>query len=183
MSVITYSLSNNFNGYILPEVLKEQIDTKEGIDTNCLSVAIDGSLVNITFDGVLTTEERTLLDDVINHHHEAFANIEFENSNIYLITVPVKVKSSSYQEIATFRYNGFIKNILIISQGIDYSIRLYDLTNKKIIFEQSFNNKDYKEDIIPKEAIHNIPTNDALIAVQVNSNKVNCNIKLFQVNT
>lgn len=183
MSVITYSLSNNFNGYILPEVLKEQIDSKEGIDTNCLSVAIDGSLVNVSFDGVLTTEERTLLDDVVNNHHEAFANIDFENNNIYLITVPITVRSSSYQEIATFSYSGIISNIIIISKGIDYYIRLYDLTNKKIMFEQYFNNKDYIKDIIPKEAISNIPINKALIAVQVNANKNNCIVKLFQVNT
>ena len=113
MSVITYSLSNNFNNEILTNILKQQIEDKEGINTNCLSIVVDGLLVNITFDGILTTQERTLLDDVVNNHHEAFVNMSFENNNIYLITVPIKVRSWSYEEVATFSYNGLISNILI----------------------------------------------------------------------
>lgn len=184
MSVITYSLTNNFNSYILSDVLKQQIDDEIGINTNCLSVLVDGSLVNITFDGILTTNEKNLLDNVINNHHEAYSNMSFENNNIYLITVPVKVRASSFEEIATFSYSGIIKSILIIAKGTDYTIRLYDLTNLLVMYEQDFTNTNYEEITVSESNISNIPRSEALISVQLRTNVVkNTFIKLFQVNT
>jgi len=180
MSVIrTYSLSKNFNGQILPVALKKQIVEETGITVECLSVAVDDLLVGITFDGILSDDEKKMLDNVVNNHHTAFADINYENNNIYIITNAIKIKSKSFKEIASFKYDGLISEISIIAHGSDYTIRLFDLTNKIVIYEQKLSNKNYEENVISGL---NTPTSKSLLAVQAKSNdKSVAYIKMFQL--
>jgi len=185
MSVRTYSLSNNFNGQILPVELKKQIIEETGITVVCLSVAVDEGLVNITFDGILSDNEKKMLDDVVNNHHIAFSDISYDNDNIYIITNPIRVKSKSFTEVASFRYSGLMSGgISIIARGTDYTIRLFDLTNKLVMYEQDFSNKRYEEINVSNTFISNVPISKSLLAVQMKVNdKSKALIKMFQINT
>ena len=187
MSKEIYSYSGNFNSIILPDQLKEQIGKETKIEAKCKNIEIEEDNVIIYFDRKISEDEKKLLDNVINFHHTVFDTYDDdeESKSIYIVTNPIQFKEKTYQEIASFVYDGLISSYIIdkitlITKGDNYSIRLYDITNKKTLFEQNYTNKEYEENIIKSSNIKNIPEAKAIIELHVKiQNTNNNNIKYY----
>ncbi len=188
MSTETYKLSDNLNNKILVNYLKNQINNDEpDITSFCTSITIILDDVNILFANPLSANEKIVLDNIVYNHNQIFETPNEKFRNIYLIVNPIAIKNTSYQEFASFVYDGLIANFSIckidlIVKGSDYSIRLYDNTNKITIFEKNYSNNQFEEYIIDSSMISNLPESQATITLQVKNNtNTKSWIKLFQI--
>lgn len=68
MSTEIYSLSNDFNNKLLNHHLIDDINNNTTILKVCLDVSTEGDEVHIKFDDVLTTEEKTELNNIVTNY-------------------------------------------------------------------------------------------------------------------
>ena len=170
-NIYTYNLSHNFNNDCNATQLHQEI--KDAVNTEILSINITGDSMDIYFRNTLSFSEHTILTNIINSHKP--------NMLVYtnIVNLPIDInpiKEEYYVSITSFLYstNKNIVNIKIYSymedNGESYNIRLININNNKLIFEQQFSNTD---DVCQEiNNINNLPLEDSLFELQC---KVNAN--------
>jgi len=174
MTTTTYnkSLVTDFNGSLDINQLKQEIIDDVTITTEHYGMLTQGDNVALYFSGSLSAGEQIALNSVIAAHspiievaynqtHTAYARKDFYNA-------------TSYKNISTYIYEGSkkmgdIKDIACVayidSDVTDFSIRIYDDTNNKVISEKTFTNTD--RDSLSMLPLSNVPTKKAIITVQI----------------
>ena len=160
-----------------------EIEKNNGISTIVHNVYVSGDVITITFQEDLSSEEITILDNIVGSHLPR----EFKNS-LPIVFQPIRIKNTNYQTILSFFINGKnndqdIESVKIVSKKINgngnYYIRLYDSTNNKILFEQSFTNTSYE--MFTMDSLSNVPDEEAVLEIQAKVSNKPCYIKACKI--
>jgi len=184
MTTKTYSVANDTgSGEIIAGQLFLEIEKNQDITTTVFSVNVSGDVITIVFKGTISSEEETELDSLVNSHLPR----EYRNF-LPIVFQPVIIKSKHYQTALSFFINGTnneqgIDSVKFVSKKVNgsgnYSIRLYDSTNNKVLFEQSYTNTTYQMFTI--DSISNIPDEEAVLEIQAKVSNKPCYIKACKI--
>jgi hypothetical protein len=127
-----------------------------------------GDGINIVFAEALSIGEETVLNTLITAHIPA---IKYHGS-ISVYTRKDFYQKTSYEDIATYVYDGSNKGVLkqIIAVAYkdasvtNYSIRIYDETNNTVIAENTFTNNT--KQTLSLTPLSNIPTKPSIFTIQ-----------------
>ncbi len=138
-----YSIENDFSNGLTSGMLHQDI-ISSGINTELLRIDTDGDEVYIIFQEQLDKTSIETLDELIKSH-VASPLYFFNKQQQHNITG--KTSSQEYDVISQFIHGGSQNaKIYTISYNTDkdaeYAIKIYDLTNKKIIIEKTLSNSD-----------------------------------------
>lgn len=178
----TFSLNTNFNGDLYPHQLYSDIignssitKTLDGIDTN-------GDIVTITFTSALSGSEVTALNNVITNYIYIPLNrcrIDAMTPNYTRIgTLFTSLATTFYFDIGSMLDLCDVK-ILSNTTGGNYTVRLYDITNSKLMASATFTNTSSRMNLLG--TISNIPTNNAMLEVHVKTSSVLYNVTISKV--
>lgn len=157
-----YLIGSFPNGIQEGQLMKE-IEDNTVISTIIVNITRDGTDVNLLFLSALPALEETELNTVIASHFpitgKETVNITFNKTSI---------KTNTYQSIVSFGYKGSrelgnIESFNIVCKkdetATDYSIRIYDVNNNKVLAEETYTNNTDETKIItninflPKENV------------------------------
>ncbi len=144
MTTITKKIQDFTSGFDFDQF---NIEISESSLSSCYTGEINryGDDINIFFNTTLTTEQISYLDTIVNNHvpdpyiHLKGSDILISDSNAY-------TNLSQYKNVLNFRYKGksvigYPTKIIIIAMiedgATNGSIRIYDITNNKVITEYS----------------------------------------------
>ncbi len=126
--------------------------------------------VEIDFTQTLTGGEETILNNIISTHSP---EPDSEGTNLQIFSLSTaSFNNTIYQSISTFTYPGkkidtltHIKILSNINISSNYSVRIYDIINNKVIAENTFNNiTELTNDM---GTLSNIPFTNTIFDVQV----------------
>lgn len=168
MSSYTFNIEQSFiNGGIEQDKLYRELRTGLYKPSNIILTADD---VIITFTQTLTSGEETTLNNIIANHSPIPENT---GKNVQIFSVKTGPFSNTiYQSISLFNFPGnsindltHIKTVSYINMPSNYSIRIYDITNNRVIVEKVLNNT--YETLNDLGTLSNIPYIDMLLDVQI----------------
>lgn len=168
MSTISYN-KKIFNNIYSIEELEKSINQELPSSLNTINNNEDD--MDFIFTIELDQNEKNILDNIVKNHHQVFRDYQLENkSTLQLLTVRQRIRSKNYTDFASFYYDGYLSGMNLVSirfvaRGENYSVRLYDSTNNKILSEKSFNNKNYEEFIL--DNFTNIPLRKSILDLQI----------------
>lgn len=133
-------------------------------------IYLTADTVEIDFTQTLTGGEETTLNNIISSH-SPIPDTEGTNLQIFSLRAG-PFNNTIYQSISTFPYPAkkidtltHIKIISSINTSANYSVRIYDISNNKIIAENTFNNTiELTNDM---GTLSNIPFANTIFDVQV----------------
>lgn len=166
MTKYTYSITTHLGGNVNLSQLHQEIKTNPYIDPNLIGVNKNNDNITIEFDSILTGAEENILNSVVASH-DPQEIIEMTNS---LTANPRdnSIKTDYYKRLCSFLFPGSThasfkthsyKNTTLTS----YSIKIYDVTNRKLILEKTLNNID--EIPIELGLGNNIPSTNSILEV------------------
>ena len=188
----TYSLSVDFGGNLATDQLRTEIEADGGIAPTCLAVVSNLTTpddVDIIFDAALSGGEETTLDGIVAAHVVQPTSIS--TNSFTLVPTITKYRSTKYTRVYAIIYAGSnnvgtINRMFAVSHMdsalTNYSLKVFDTTNRNILAENTFTNT--KEQIVELTPINNIPTDQALLELHVkltgSGGKVYVNSALFE---
>lgn len=185
-STYNYSLSGDFSNGLRNDQLHFEIVSNIIITKTLEAINTHDDDVNIVFSSILTTSEKTELDNIISNHNP-LPIVQFSPLTRIFSFIPLSIVSISYQTISTFLYNGVINEgaiskFILYAKGQNYNIRIRDDTNNLTIAEETFTNTSFS--IIELTNISNLPIGQALFEIQVKKNNLlhaNPEVKTIQI--
>lgn len=164
---------SNFTQYILDNhtvtVNYTVIDTGKNNQNNSISIEFNSILDQTTIDAINTSVKTYTnpIDPVIDF------------SNTYPL-VPTKIVSTDYTKVSSFSFNPNVGSLSIINinsfknskETFDYSLRILDLTNGKVIQEQSGLN-NIQESNVSLNTLNNIPNTNSIFEIQAKLDSTN----------
>jgi hypothetical protein len=174
MIVYQKSISTDFSNKLDMDIFDNAVRTSS-IGTNFVGLQRDVDLLSIMFDIALTSSEISSLNSLILAHVALLTSqTNIDNTTIENITCNINTNgnnSTVYKKIGVYLYIGSIyKNISKIcavsytDKASSYSIRVYDVTNKKVICEGIFNNST--SDLQNLGTISNLPKTKSIFEIQ-----------------
>jgi len=169
----TYSLSSDLGGSVDQSQLFSEINVNENIAKTITGISGYQDDVIVTFSSALSGAEETELDSVITAHTPDDSKTSFDKQ-IVINPRDQKYSSTSYKRMAQFRYQGstnmgIIKMISISSyvesSSSSYTIRVMDVTNAKVIGENTFTNTTEQYNVITP--LSNIPVDKAVLEFHI----------------
>lgn len=142
-----------------------------------------GSLVITNGCGKVTTLQPEQNDMLLIVDDSADKKIKFEriekllkNQTVKSTTIVQKKFDSNYEKAAAFTFPGkssaIVKKISLLSymhpSGNSYDVRLYDISNNKIICTKNFSNKSCQINVL--DNLQNLPNNESIVEVQCKFN-------------
>lgn len=171
-AVYTFSYSSDFKNQLSETDLVDEIKAEASITPNILRVDRDGDVISICFDSSLSAGEETTLNSIIQNY-EHVPKIRY-NGTIALRPEDSKFKNTDYSVQDSCIYGGSetmgsIHKISGIgymeSNGLNYSIKIYDKTNNNVIAEKTFTNTT--SNIITFDTISNVPTDESILELHL----------------
>lgn len=168
MSSYTFNIEQSFsNGGVEQDKLFKEIRNSLYKPSNILLIGDD---IIISFTQTLTNGEETILNNIISNHSPI---PEIIGKNVQIFSVKTGSFSNTiYQSISLFNFPGssindltHIKVVSYVNILSNYSIRIYDITNNKVIVETTLNN--INETLNNLGTLSNIPFIDTLMDVQI----------------
>lgn len=170
----TYNITE-FTSGIKSSQLYEEIIDNSNIITVLTGIRIHTLEVEIVFQSVISSEERTELDGIVSSHVPDNSITTTSTKFINNLVTNWKGKSGTYTRVAAFIFKGDILTIDTIkfvgykhSNVSSYDVRVINTNNTNILTEQTFSNSSEQlNDMIP---ISNIPTEEVLLEVHAKKN-------------
>ncbi len=154
-----YSNTLNFPNGLQEGQLMREIENSSTILVKIISIVKIGDDIDMLFESALSASEETELNIIIANHvpitGKETINITFSKSS---------VKTSTYQMVVAFGYKGSreagsIETFKVVSKkdetATDYSVRVYDVNNNKVLVEETFTNN--KDEVHVLSNINNVP--------------------------
>lgn len=161
-----YSLSADFTHDLNSGQLEQEINNSN-ITINLVGINTCGDLVQIVFESLLGTDDKTLLNAIVSAHTPNALHI----CNYVKLSINRTSNLSEYELIYSFTVNDSYK-LDILKLAItakltgsisSYDIRIYDNTNNKIIACASFNNPTF--DLMDMGELSFVPSDQAMLEV------------------
>lgn len=167
----TKSLQNDFGGEITPWKLHEQIENNGFIEM-FIGLTVNGDDVILYFNNEIMSNDMITLNAIINEH----TPIQQPTIGKNIILIPFinnDYKNNNFKKIINFTFRGTnaygnltnIKVFSFSSKPENYDLKLYDVTNNKIICSATFNN--IIEQNNDMGAISNLPIESATLELQI----------------
>jgi hypothetical protein len=165
MGIYQYSLVNDFNNNINLSQLHHEV-LNSNIEAPLIGIQSNDDKITIHFTILLSQPEEVILNDIVSSH-DAIDNIYMSNS---LTANPRRevIRTDNYKRMCTFIFPGsshckFKIHSYKSNTLTSYSIRIYDITNRKLILQTDLNNND--EIPIDLGFGDNIPSNESILEV------------------
>jgi hypothetical protein len=178
MIIYQKSILTNFSNKLDMDIFDNAVRTSS-IGTNFAGLQRDVDLLSIMFIVALTNSEIVILNNLILAHVTLLTSQTNIDSTI-IENVSCNINTSGnnstvYKKIGVYLYIGSIyKNISKIcaiaytDKASSYSIRVYDVTNKKVICEGTFSN--ITSDLQNLGTITNLPKTKSIFEIQSKTN-------------
>ena len=170
----------------LQTVLNEQLLYQQELNSNSPGISnieltttrnYESHTFDLNFATSLTNEQILLLDNAISSYVETYNDDENFNTVPQFTSLHAQC-SSNYMLLNSFRYSGSynneeLKKIRInsrmnnVTSNANYSLRIVDITNNKIMGSNNYNNVDYNYNTIE---LINVPSKISTIEVQGKNN-------------
>lgn len=178
MAIYQKVVSVDFSNKLDMDVFDNAVRTSS-IGTNFVGLQRDVDLLGIIFAVALTSSQTTTLNNLILAHVTLLTSQPIvDNTAIENVSCNINTNgnnSSVYKKIGVYLFIGSIyKNISKISaiaytdKASSYSIRVYDVTNKKVICEGTFSN--LTSDLQNLGTISNLPKTKSIFEIQSKTN-------------
>lgn len=178
MAVYQKSISTDFSNKLDMDIFDNAVRTSS-ISTNFVGLQRDVDLLSIIFTVALIASEITVLNNLISAHVTLLTSqTNVDNTTIENVSCNINTNgnnSTVYKKIGVYLYIGSIyKNISKIcavaytDKASSYSIRIYDVTNKKVICEGTFSN--LTSDLQNLGTISNLPKMKSIFEIQSKTN-------------
>lgn len=171
-STYTYSKTSDFGDAIDTSLMHMEVADDSQITTPFLGIHIGGDVVNFLFGSAISGAEETQLNALIAAHTPN--NDIVYTKHIILHSRKVSYGNPSYHRARIYHYGGSridgpIQKITITgyqdSSATSYSVRMMDVTNHKVMAEDTFTNTmEADQEIL---TITNIPLKKAKIEFHV----------------
>lgn len=172
--IFNYSVGSDFDGNFNPGQFFHEIESSN-IEKRCFHSKQDGDSVEIVFETDLSGSEETILNSLVSSH---IIRYNFETPPFTF--QPVVVKSTTWKQVLSFYINGtnnsqIIQEVKLYSKqqngGSNYKVRLYDVTNSKTIFEETYTNTSFTSHNITSFSNH--PDEEAILELHMKSGSRN----------
>lgn len=164
----TYSKATDFGGNIKPDQLADEIKANVGITKTLLRIDTNGDVVTIVYNAGLTGGEVTILNGIIAAHvpdnKGAYQLLYGFNSGAVTDIIYSTVFTSVYPGSKQITSLTNIKITGYLASGTSYQVRIYDVTNAKVIASGSFTNANIT--INSLTGVANIPSNESIFELQ-----------------
>lgn len=178
----TFSLSSNFNGNLFAHQLYTNIDNSVSITKNIVGIDTNGDNVIITFDQELSGSEVTTLNNLVSSYTYVPLNryrIDNMNPSYSVIGLTfTNINTSFYFDIENMTEILCVKVLGNITSN-SYQVRLYDITNSKLMATGTFTNTTPVMNNLG--TISNIPTTSSLLEVHVKSSSLLSTVTINKV--
>lgn len=181
MSKFSFSVSTDFATLSNIAILNNSISLN--IPVQLQTINPYGDAIEIIFVEELDSEQKSTLTNLVT-------NWDNNTQITYTQIVPIYLKANGINNTTYKRYGvygylgskilGEIKKINIVSymdNATNYSVKIYDITNFKIIGETTFSNKS--EMIMDMGQLNNIPQTPAVIEIQIKKTGGTVNDKVY----
>lgn len=164
------------NSVIDTSQLTLELETHPIISINFLRVDTRNADLLIIFSQTLAVENKTILDDIVKNHVSDDTSMKISD-RIRFVGLNHLVDTEVWRRYDVAIYEGTrnvptIHRISVIGEMDDtctsYSVKIFDLTNKKIMVEKEFTNMDPRTiNVIKDSEIQNVPYRAAILSAQV----------------
>ncbi|QKF94442.1 hypothetical protein QKU48_gp0984 [Fadolivirus algeromassiliense] len=181
MSNFSFSVSKDFATLANIAILFNSITSNISVPLQTINPY--GDAIEIIFTNELNDEQKVILNTLVT---------QWDNLTpiTYNQIVPISLKANGisntiYKRYGVYgylgsKYIGEIKKISIVSymdNATNYSVRIYDVTNSKIIVESVFTNKT--EMMLDMGQLSNIPETASVIEIQIKKTGGTANDKVY----
>lgn len=180
------SLSEDFNGNILPSQLHEEIIGNTTITTAFQGITSYLDDISIVFESALSNVEVNALNGIISNHIPDLAPQRVMAYRIFPETR--KVKSDAWQSIVSFqfpgtKYNGDVHYIDVVSNaeiaGMTYQVQISQRSTNMVLATDTFENVLLDTNTIA--ILQPFPENRDIIDISVKSSNRNRNVNIQEV--
>lgn len=175
MSILDYSLSEDFSGNIKIDQFHKEIVSNASITTSLNGIVYSENDVQVIFNDTITSNEGNVLSLLISSHTPDFSPDRIRHYKIY--PEIRRKKGTNYEIIATFHYTGSdsigkINYVDLISsmhtQLTSYDVQLINRENNNILAYTNLTNT--KLGCVTLGIISNTPTSPSTLDLSIRCN-------------